>query len=358
MAFGQTTSYQTTGAKLYVSGYTFGLQSATNVDSIDRTDNRVYVYGANVRVKVTGPSGGYFSGFNVYGAYSLPQGSTREERNYLANGGSTGQEWGSEEKNFNFTVGANDTGTTTNNGAAFASDGMSWAGGQTIDIPNLGTPDGTTYFVSSTTNSIVARNNVTTWGAYGTANLNRIYYSSTDTVPDTNDSYVNVSDNVDKTITGLAHNTKYYFTGYQSNGGGKAAYSNTVSGVTNSEVYEAGTVDIQAVSYSVTDAKAYAGHYTNNNKIQYRKKGDTTWIDSDTVQGDTFSITITGLLPSTTYERRFVNTTTAGTTTNGIYEFTTLPAAKLVMPNGTVLNAIPRVVHPNGTVKMVKVKHL
>lgn len=354
MAFGQTTSYQTTGAKLSVGGYTFGLQSATNVDSISRSDNKITVSGANVRIKITG-SGSSFSGIKIYGAFSLPQGSTRVSRDYIRTGGSPGDDNGGNEYNFSFNVGADDTTSSTNNGGAYDTDGISWAGGQSIDIPNLGTPDGTTYFVSSTTNSIVARNNVTTWGAYGTADYTRIYYSSSDTEPDTNDSYVSVSDNVNKTITGLTHNTKYYFRGYQSNGGGKSGYSNTVTGITNPIAAVAGTPDVEAVSATIPVTQSNGGGaYSITKQYRLLKTGGAwgAWTTFAT------NIELTGLLPSSEYQVQVRSTTSAGTTTGGTTTFTTLPAAKLVMPDGTVLNAIPRVVHPDGTVKMVKVKHL
>lgn len=354
MAFRQTTSYQTTGAKLHVGSYTFGLKSATNVDSISRSNNKITVYGANVRVKVTG-GGSSFSGIKIYGAYSLPRGSTRESRDYIRTGGSSGSDYGGDERNFSFNVGANDNVTDTNNGGAYGGDGMSWAGGQTIDIPNLGSPKGKTYFVSSTTNSAVAKNNVTTWGSYGTSDYTRIYYSSSDTTPDTNDSYVNVSDNANKTITGLAHNTKYYFRGYQRNGGGKTAYSNIVTGVTKPIAAVAGTPDVEAVSATIPVTQDNGGGaYSITKQYRLLKTGGSwgAWTTFST------NIELTGLLPSTEYQVQVRSTTSAGTTTGGTTTFTTLPAAKLVMPDGTVLNAIPRVVHPDGTVKMVKVKHL
>lgn len=157
------------------------------------------------------------------------------------------------------------------------------------------------------------------------------------------------------TLSGLTPNTLYQYRQRVWNNNGDEAISSPSSFVTLSEVYQAGTIEIQPTSYTVTNARAYQGHHTTTSKIQYRKKGTTTWLDSPTATGDNFSITITGLMPGTTYERRFVCTTSAGTTTNGIYEFTTPTGGTIIYPDGTTKTARFYVVYPNGTVKDAQV---
>lgn len=215
----------------------------------------------------------------------------------------------------------------------------------------------TQSLVSTSLNGAVINLDISSRG-HGTSAAHKVQYrkNKTGTVYNTADQSCTDTATNTFTLTGLSPNTLYDFRQQVWNNNGDTAYGSYQDLVTLSEVFEAGTANIQAVSYSVTNAKARAGHYTNYSKIQYRKKGDSTWLNSEEKSGDTFSITITGLLPSTTYERRFVCRTTAGTTTNATHEFTTLPAAKLVMPNGDVKNAIPWVIMPNGSKTMRKVK--
>lgn len=90
-------------------------------------------------------------------------------------------------------------------------------------------------------------------------------------------------------------------------------------------------------------------------KFQYRKQGDTAWIDSTTTTSLSPAIAISGLLPNTTYEYRLSVTNTTGTWTSGNSTLTTLPAGKLIYPDGTVKNAIPRMIQPDGTVTMLNI---
>lgn len=328
-------------------------------DSVTRYNNTVTINGFRVRIYTSG-------GGSIYdpGSWSaqgwIPSGSSRVNGN--VKGGSpssisSGSNFYTGKVNFSFSVGR-DTSSTDSR--------VRWGGGGvnptknsgTIGYPSIGSPAGTTAMdAGSTTDSVLGvRNDVTTWGANAGAGAVRSYIA--DNSGFSGQTYKGTSDNALITHTGLTPNKRYWFRGWAENGGGKTAYHSSTSGVTKSLVSSLGSTDIQAVSVKFINVGVTQGEYTTTAKVQYRKKGSATWLDSATKTGTGFDIEITGLQPSTTYERRFSVTTTAGTTDNEVYEFTTLPAGKLVYPDGTVKNAIPRIVRPDGTVIMVQMKEV
>lgn len=193
---------------------------------------------------------------------------------------------------------------------------------------------------------------------HGTSATHRAEYKPTNQSNYTNSSNQSITDlNANNfNISGLTQNTEYHYRQRAWNNNNDTAVSSAGTFVTLAEVVSLESTDVQATSVTFVNIGVTQGHHTTNTKVQYRKKGDSTWLDSASKTGTGISIEVTGLLPSTTYERRFVCTTTAGTTTGSIAEFTTLPAAKLVMPDGSTINAIPRVIQTDGTTGMVKVR--
>ena len=346
-----STSYQNNIRSTTIGGYQFGFDARTEWSSITRKNNTITINGLRTRMRVnSGSNGIWFSGYSVSVHTDVPSG-TRKRNSGLGSGTfNRGSSYLGSAGNYSINVGSTATSITSRSGVS-VNGGTGWTSSQSISIPKLGVPTGTTAVDSSKTtkNSISVRNNTTSWGANATSGSVRSYIS-----PNSNFSgqtYIGTSDNALVTHTGLSPNTRYYFRGWSQNGGGRSAYHGTTNGVTLSEVYDDGTINIEAISYTVTGARAYQGALTTTSKIQYRKKGETTWKDSSTATGDNFDITISGLLPGATYERRFVCTTSAGTTTNPIQEFATPTGGTIIHPDGTVQAAALHVVYPDGTVK-------
>jgi len=221
-----------------------------------------------------------------------------------------------------------------------------------MGIPGVSAPSGTTAFDSTGTTSISVRNDVTHWGDNVTAGSVRSYRANNAAF--TGEVYISTTDNALVTHTGLTPNTEYWFRGWSSNGVGLSSYHGSISAVTLARSTIT-TTDLQSTAIRLVGT-ATTGKYTPTTKIQYKKAVDATWIDGGSASGGTFDISASGLLPSTSYNYRTVTTTTAGSSTGSTITATTLPAAKLIMPNGTVTNAVPHVITPGGTSTMVKVK--
>lgn len=160
-------------------------------------------------------------------------------------------------------------------------------------------------------------------------------------------------------VTGLVPNTKYYrLARWWNNNGDTGDLPSTYP----SESYffvTLASATVGAVSPLATTVDipltVTTGFYAPTSKIQYRKTGDATWIDSATSTSGTPTIALSGLLPNTQYDYRPAVTTTSGTWEGTTSTFTTLPAGKLVYPDGTVKNAIPRRINADGTTTMVNI---
>lgn len=319
--------------------------------NVSRTNNTVYFTSTRARVRYVRESGSWTS--FTYGSgwtWRMHVNGQRTQNSASGTRSVDNTDWGSSVS-FNFGVGANDTSVTGYVSAWFAGDGETWTGGLGISIPALGSPAGNTYFNSRTDTSLNVRNDVTTWGANATAGSVRSYRA--DNSGFTGQTYIGTSDNANVNHTGLTPNTRYWFRGWADNGGGKSAYMSTIDAVTLSNATET-SKEILATSVSFLLAVAQ-GYRTTSGFVQYRKQGDVSWIDSATGAGATPTVDITGLLPNTIYEYRLAVTTTDGTWTGDTLTLTTLPAGKLIYPNGDVKNAIPRLVYPNGDVEMVNI---
>ena len=159
------------------------------------------------------------------------------------------------------------------------------------------------------------------------------------------------------TISSLAPNSNYNYRQVAWNNNGDTATAGAGSLLTLGTGTISATSNLLATSVtlnaSITASQTSATNPTV--KFQYRKQGDSTWIDSTTSTSLTPAIGLSGLMPSTTYEYRLSVINTTGTWTSSVTTFTTLPAGKIIMPNGDVLNAIPRLVYPNGSATMVNI---
>lgn len=213
-----------------------------------------------------------------------------------------------------------------------------------------------------TNNSVRLGTEINDYGL-GTSAATRMYYKLT-----TSGSYSQTSDQGDVggynywTVNSLAPNSKYdYLARWWNNNGSTSdmpsSYPNAshrfltlASGSIGTPSKLATTVDfpITMVASQTSEANATV-------KVQYRKVGNTTWLDSATNTLLSSTIQVTGLLPNTQYEYRLAATNATGTWTGSTATVTTLPAGKLVYPNGDVKNAIPRLVFPNGDVDMINI---
>ena len=187
----------------------------------------------------------------------------------------------------------------------------------------------------------------------GTSSANRVYYRL--------DNTGGWSETAEQGGTGWKHNTVTLLSnrmyGYFSrhwNNNGDSADTGVSTFVTLANATET-SKNITATSADFVLAVAQ-GYRTTTGSVQYRKQGDSTWLDSSTGAGATPSVSISGLLPNTVYEYRLAVTTSDGTWTGTTQTLTTLPAVKLIYPDGQVKDAVPAIVQPDGSVIMVDIK--
>lgn len=182
---------------------------------------------------------------------------------------------------------------------------------------------------------------------HGTSSANRNYYRLNNT-----GGWSQTADNSGtgwkyRTVS-LTSNSMYGYFSRHWNNNGDTADTSVSTFVTLPAACTAGTFDVLATTAQATISQNTGnGYYSITRQYRYRIK-DGTWGDWTTLASTTLSLS--GLLPNTTYEVQLRSTTTAGTSTNATtYEFTTLPAGKLVYPDGSVKNAITRLVYPDAT---------
>lgn len=342
-----------------LSGYTFNLRSRTTVGSFSRSNNTVTANNARVDVNVTGPSGGSFNQSSpIVGSYSLPSGSNRRVNTSVKGGNQTcyvGDTYSTSNQSFSFTVDKNATSVSTNNGAGRGS--SKWGGGQSLSIPSAGAPTGVTRSVSSVlTTTATLGASVSSWGTNCTAGTGqRIEYKKNSAGSYTNLAYSTAASHT-RAVTGLASNSRYNVRSYALNGAGHGVTSGVIDFYTLPFAPAAGTPVFDATTVTVpTTQNNGDGAYTITKQYRYQEDGGA-WSDWTTYTGN--DVVITDLVPSTDYNLQLRSTTTAGTTTGGVIPLTTLPAGKIIMPNGDVVNAIPRAVYPNGDVKMLQVRRV
>lgn len=332
------------------------LQMALNYDSISRTNNTVTLNGLNSRMRIN-ISGGFDNTRWHASIEAAADGDSytvvQSDRQVKASGtsASNGQEFASSESSPSFSVGASDTSGKWR-GRGGDPNVNNYVSEWDLDIPNLGSPSTTETIDSAQITSIKARPNVTSWGSNATSGSVRSYIADNSSFG--GQTSITTTDNALVTHSGLTSNTKYWLRGWASNGGGLSAYSSAVTSVTLPNAPVAGTPDVLATTATIpTTINAGGGFYAITKQYSYRKVGDADWSAWTTYATD--DIELSGLLPNTDYEIRVQSVTTAGTTVGSTTTFTTLPAGKLIYSDGTVKNAIPRVVMPDGTVSMLNI---
>lgn len=161
-------------------------------------------------------------------------------------------------------------------------------------------------------------------------------------------------------VTGLTPNQKYYrLARWWNNNGDQSdlpsAYpSESYVFHTKAAAPVAGTPSVLATTASVPYTQATGGGaYAITSKYRIKQTAGGTygaWTDGS---GGTFEVT--GLLPNTEYTLQTRSTTTAGDQDGAETTFTTLPAGKIVNPDGSVQNAIPRLVQDGVATAMVNI---
>lgn len=157
-----------------------------------------------------------------------------------------------------------------------------------------------------------------------------------------------------RTVTTLASNSMYGRFSRHWNNNGDTADTGVATFATLPAAATAGVITFLATTASIPTTQATGGGFHAITK-QYRlKQGADAWGAWTTFAPTT--IELSGLLPNTDYQLELRSTTSAGTTTNATtYNFTTLPAGKLVYSDGSVVNAIPRVVVDSEPTVMVNI---
>lgn len=349
------TSYQNNIRTTTIGGWSFGFDARTEWSSVSRTNNSITINGLRTRMRVNSSSvGASFSGVGVEVHTDVPNGTRRRNSNLGSGTYTRGSSYLGSSGNYSMNVGATATGISSRSGVN-VNGGTGWTGSQNIPIPAAGVPSGLTRTATSIAHDAATLGaSVSNWGANCTAGSGqRIEYKKNSDGSWTNLAY-STSTSHTRNVTNLTPNTRYNVRSYVSNGAGRTATSSALDFVTLANATET-SKNITATSADFLLAVAQ-GVRTTAGFVQYRKQGESAWIDSSTEAGATPSVGISGLSPNTTYEYRLAVTTSDGTWTGGTLTFTTLPAVKLIYPDGQVKDAVPAIVQPDGSVIMVDIK--
>lgn len=273
-------------------------------------------------------------------------------------------------RNFNVGTGAG-TFSATFHGASTTTGGATVGSEQYLDF-SCGYPTGATTptglsvsNVRTTENTVTANVKLTSWGEgatssryrelqVGTANnTNNQYFQAQGGGNLSGDITVSSASNKRGTIS-LTPNTRYYIGLYASNGSlNTGSQFPGVQAVTLATATLAvNKVKPTSIIFNVT---ATTGYRVPTTKIEYRRKGQTTWNEFATsITTGTGTIEVTGLLSYTEYEFRPKVTTTDGTWTGKtITTQRTKPNMKIIMPNGTKKFVAIKLIYPDGRKRVV-----
>ena len=154
-------------------------------------------------------------------------------------------------------------------------------------------------------------------------------------------------------LTGLPSNTNISADMDVVNGAGISNDGANGSTVTKPLAPTSGIPVIEATTATIpVYINTGGGHYSITKQYRYQQVGGA-WSNWTTYTGS--SITLENLTPGSDYNFQLRSTTTAGTTTGSVISLLTLPAGKIVLPDGSVQSAVPHLVMPDGTVRMCNV---
>jgi hypothetical protein len=339
------------------------LQAAVNYDSMTRVNNTVYLYGVDLIMQINQAGGGYDyyqwhgsvqAGQDGGGHQSIMSDRQVKAKNVRA---TQGTNYYSSESNGSIAVSAGATGGYLDASAYSDVGGSVSAWG--LNIPNLGAPTGLSCTIEEVgTTYFKVRGKVGSWGTNATHGPGQYFEYEVPAGSTKQRSGHTTSANYVYTVSGVRPNARCFADNNATNGGGKSADGPNVHPVTKPY---AATGSLTASNVQATTAtigcNPYNGYYDTETTMQYRQVGENSWHNAPSHTGNgTFTVPVTGLQPSTDYEYRGYFSTDAGSSTNGTHTFKTLPAAKLILSDGTVRNAVPHIIHADGTVEKADVK--
>ena len=263
---------------------------------------------------------------------------------YTANGTTWNRNFGG---NFNVGTGAG-TFRGTFHGASTTTSGATVGSEQYLDFScayptGATTPTGLSVStVRTTENTVTANVGLTSWGEgatsaryrelqVGTANnTTNQYFQAQGGSALSGDITVSLSSNKRGTIS-LTPNTRYYIGLYATNGslGTGSQFPNVTAVTLATATITPSVIEPNKIVFTVN---ATSGYRVPSTKIQYRKKGTSTWHDSGSIS-NSGSITITGLMSYSEYEFRAVVTTSDGTWTGSTQIQKTKPNLKILRAN-------------------------
>lgn len=267
---------------------------------------------------------------------------------------------------FDYTYGKDANGNLTINcyGYINGANGSLFGAGSTsqnISPARIGiAPTISTASVTNRTSTTATLNmTVTSIGLGTSVTTDRMYYKRTIDASWTSTSDLSGTGSKAFNISSLEPNRAYHYLARAINNNGDtrnlpASYpSASYVFYTLPRAATIGTIIPDATTATVpytqaTDGAAYA--ITTNYRIKTAGGAYGAWTPAT---GGTISLT--GLTPATDYVIQTQSSSTAGNTDGAEYNFTTLPAAKLVYSDGTVVNAIPRVVKSGEATVMANV---
>lgn len=314
--------------------------------------NGYYQYYYNASAWLSGAASATL--YQNYGGSSVLQGAT------IASGTFTVTH--TAEATFTIRVGGG-----YNTGSSYASADGTWT------LPALNSPPTglNVSNVSATKNTITGTVSITGWGVGANSNRylelnvssdkttnNRRYQAGTKGDTSTSKS-LTCSNSSAGNIT-LTPNSMYYIGAYATNGsantGVKWDWGTKVTLPDDLSAKSATAIDIHSVKVNYT-TRADGNKYAK--KIQY-SLNNSTWVDGATVSSGSAtsgSFNIAGLNPGTQYTVYLRVHTDAGNASSGSVTVKTKSACKIIRGN-TVIEAIPKIIKPNGDIIEAKITRI
>ncbi len=351
-----STSYQGTGAILSSGGFNFSFNGRVNYDTPTRVNNTVTFNDVSTTIQYTSSNGGssftYGTGWDAIAR--IPAGTDRSSGFWSGTRSVGNTNQSGDSGSFGVTVTAGATTVTSDVEGRFRNDAYTNSANVNISIPSLGSPTASMTLTGRTADSLTF-----SWAAGGGTNgtiSSDTRRLATDVGFSTGVSTASLGTGTSGTghaITSLTSNTNYWVRNEVTNGGGLSTNGTAVATQTLPVAAIVGTITPLATTADVEYSQALGGSALAIT-VEYRLK-PTAGAYGDWTAAGASPIALSSLLPNTDYTIQVRSTTSAGTTTGLETEFTTLPAGKIIMPNGDVINAVPHVIYPNGDVVNVNI---
>lgn len=331
-----------------IDSFSSGEVQAREYASFSRTNNTLYVSGFKSQWRVT-VSG---SDTQIVTRSYMTSGTNRKTTNFGSRSWSANQVFngGTWSGSISVSTGTSSISTRTQWGDYSGS----WYNSTTnFSIPTVSAPSfGAPTFSNIGTTTATLKGTVNSWGSNCTAGSGVRFGVSW---PGRDQFYNSrtTSSSPSWNLTGLPSNTTINADMDATNGAGLSYDGANRSMVTKPLAPTSGIPVIEATTATIpVYINTGGGAYSITKQYRYQEVGGA-WSSWTTYTGS--SITLTDLIPSAEYNFQLRSTTTAGTTTGSVISLLTLPAGKIVLPDGSVQSAVPHLVMPDGTVRMCNV---